>query len=93
MKVLIAVVDRLELAPIDGDDGLGEQLELPAQDDELPADVADRRAVVLAEVGDRFEIRHELAGQPNEFNVALRLALQAPARLDSIQIPVDVDLE
>jgi len=92
-KVLVAVVHRLELAPADRDDRLGEELQLPAQDDELPAHGSDRRTIVLSEVRNRLEVRHQLAGQPNQLNIALGLALQAPARLDPIAIAVDVDLE
>jgi hypothetical protein len=35
----------------------------------------------------------EAAGQPHHLDVALGLALQASARLDAIEVAVDVDLE
>src|SRR5882762_1298086 len=41
-EVLIAVVDCLELAAIDGHDRLGEELQAAAQDDELSAHAANR---------------------------------------------------
>ena len=41
VKLRSRAVDRLELAAVDGDHGLGEQLELAAQLDEAAADVAD----------------------------------------------------
>ena len=69
------------------------RFELAAQHDELAADVADGLAVVLAEVGDGLEVRHQAAGQPHQLDVALRLALQAPARLDAVEVAVDVDLQ
>ena len=46
-----------------------------------PAHAADRRAIVLAEVRDRLEVRRQAAGEPHQLDIALGLALQAPARL------------
>jgi len=37
-------------------------------------------------------VRHQSARKPNQFDVTLRLALQSPARLDSVQVTVDIDL-
>ena len=47
-EVLVAVVDRLELAAVDRNDGLGKQVQPPTQHDELTAHSADRLAVVRA---------------------------------------------
>jgi hypothetical protein len=44
-------------------------------------------AVVLAEIGDGLEVRHQPAGQPHEFDVSLGFLLTPPARLDSIEVP------
>lgn len=44
-EVLVAVVDSFELAPVDGHDGSGKQVELATQHDELRAGRADRRPV------------------------------------------------
>ena len=49
--------------------------------------------VVLAEVGNGLEVRHQADGQPDQFGVALTLPLKAPARLDAIEVSVDVDLQ
>ena len=73
--------------------GPGEQVELLAQRDELPADRMDRRPVVLAEVGNGLEVRREPAGQPHQLDVALAFPLQAPARGDAVEVTVQVDLE
>ncbi|SKY84766.1 Uncharacterised protein [Mycobacteroides abscessus subsp. massiliense] len=91
--VPVAVVHRLELAAVDRDHGLGEQLQPPAQQHELPAGRLDCRSVVAAEVGDGLEVRHQPAGQPHQLQVALGLPLQPPARRDPVQIAVEVDLE
>ncbi len=72
---------------------LAEQLKAPAQHHELTADLTDGLTVVLAEIGYRLEIWHQAASQPDELDVALALPLKAPARLDAIEVSVDVDLQ
>ncbi len=52
-----------------------------------------RRAVVLAEVGDRLVVGDEPAQQPHHLDVAAGLALQPPARLHPVEIAVDVELQ
>ena len=89
-EIAIPVIDCLELAAVDGDQGLGEQTELLAQHHELTADATDRGAVVLPEVGNGLEVRHQATGQPHQFNVALRFPFQASARLNPIEVAVDV---
>ncbi len=92
-EVLVPGVDRLELAAIDRHAGLGEQVQLATQRDEPGTDLADRRAIVLAKVGDRLVIRREAAGQPHHFHVAPRLAFQSAARLNPVEVAVDVELQ
>jgi hypothetical protein len=65
----------------------------PAQLHELAANLGDAGAVVAPEVGDRLEVLVEPSGEPDQPEVALRLALQAPARGQAIEIAADVDLE
>ena len=50
-------------------------------------------AVVLTEVGDGLEVRHQAPGQPHQLNVALGLSLKAATGLDAIEVAVDVDLQ
>ena len=61
--------------------------------DELRADLLDGGAIVLAEIGDGFVIRSEPSRQPHHFQIAASLTLQPPARLDPVEIAVDVELE
>jgi hypothetical protein len=70
-----------------------EQPDLAAQLHELTAGLADAGAVVAAEVGDRLEVRGEPAGEPDQLEVALRLALEASARGQPVEVAVNVDLE
>ena len=77
-------VDGLELAAIDRNARLAEQLKASSQHHELAADLADGLAIVLAEIGYRLEVRHQTPGQPHQLDVALALPLQAPARLHPI---------
>ena len=78
-EVLVTVVDRLELAAVDGHCGVGKQLHLPAQQDELAADPADRLAVVAAEVSDGLEVGHQPTREPDQFHVALGLTFEPTA--------------
>ena len=90
-KVPVPRVDGFELATIDRNARLAEQLKASAQHHELTADLADGRAIVLAEIGYRPEVRHQAAGQPNQLDVALALPLQPPARLHPIEVSVNVN--
>jgi hypothetical protein len=72
---------------------LREQVEIPAQQHELPTDVSDADAIVLAEVGNRLEVRCQPASQPHQLNVALGFALQAATRLNAVQVAVNVELQ
>jgi hypothetical protein len=66
-EVPIPRVDGLELAAVDRNARFTEQFKAAAQHHELAADLADRFAVVLAEIGYGLEVRHQAAGQPNQF--------------------------
>src|SRR5437879_8079019 len=93
-EVPVARVDGLELAAVDRNARLAEQLKAAAaQHHELTADLADRLAIVLPEVGYGLEVRHQAAGQPNQLDVALALPLQAPARLHTIEVAINVNLQ
>ena len=92
-EVLVAIVDCLELAPVDRNDSPREKIELTAQHDELRTGRADCRPAVAAEVGDRLEVRRQSAGQPHQLDVALGLPFEPPARLDAIEIAVEIDLQ
>ena len=83
----------MNFAAVDGNAGLRQQAHLAAQFDESRAHLLDRRAIVLAEVGDGFVIRRQPSGQPHHLNIAAGLALQPPARLDPVEIAVNVELE
>ena len=83
-EVLVAIVDRLELAPVDCNDSPREKVELTAQHDELRARRADRRPAVAAEVGDRLEVRHQSAGQPHRS--MLRWLSRSSRRLDWMRL-------
>src|SRR6266403_4730289 len=92
-EVPVPRVDGSELAAVDRNARLAEQLKASAQHHELTADLADGLAIVFPEVGYRLEVRHQAAGQPNQLDVALALPLQAPARLHPIEVSVDVNLQ
>ena len=64
-----------------------------AQHDELTADATDRFSVVLAEVRNGLEVRCQAAREPHQFDFALGLAFKAAARLNTVQVTVETDLE
>ena len=83
-KVAVAIVDGLELAPVDGDARFGEQTHVAAQRDELGAHLADRRPIVLAEIGNRFVIRDQSA--ESQITSRLRPASRSSRRLDCTRL-------
>ncbi|MGF6808443.1 hypothetical protein OKW30_003569 [Paraburkholderia sp. Clong3] len=92
-EVAIARIDCLELAAVNGDQCLREQLQLTAQHHEAATHIANADAVVATEVGYRHEVRRQTTREPHHFNIALTLPFQATARLDPVQIAVDIDLQ
>src|SRR6266700_7760691 len=92
-EVLVPVVHRLELAAIDGNARFGKQTHLAAEFDEARAHLADCTAVVLTEIGDRLVIGDKAAKQPHHLEVTARLALKPAARLHTIEVAVDVQLQ
>src|SRR5258707_1743742 len=92
-EVPVPRVDGLELAAVDRNARFAEELKAPAQHHKLTADPPDGLAIVLPAEGYCLEVRHQAAGQPNQFDVALALPLQAPARLYPIKVSVNVNLQ
>jgi hypothetical protein len=89
----VAVVHRFELAAVNRNHRSGEQAQLAAQHHKLGTHRPDRCTVILAEVGDRLEVRHQPPGQPHQLDIALRFAFQSPARLKAVEVAVEVDLQ
>ncbi|CAI8774290.1 hypothetical protein EMIT0P258_190045 [Pseudomonas sp. IT-P258] len=92
-EVTVAVVDGFEFAAVDGDDRLREEIKVATKHYELPADAANGFAVVLAKVGDGFEVRSQTARQPHQLDVALGLTFKPATGLNPIKIDVDIDLQ
>ena len=78
-EVAVTVIDRLELAAVDGNDRLREQIQLAALQHKLLAHLANSLAVVAAQIGNRLELRCQATDQPHQLDVALGLAFQPPA--------------
>src|SRR4029077_7025589 len=72
-EVVVARVNRFELAAVDRNARFRQQTHLAAQGNELPEDLLDGRAVVFAEIGDGFVIRKEPSRQPHHFQIAASL--------------------
>jgi hypothetical protein len=93
VKVAVAIVDRFELAAVDGNARRREQSQLAAQLHETCADLAQSRAIVLAEVGDRLVVGHETPQEPEKLQITPCLPLEPPARLHAVEIAIDVELQ
>src|ERR1700721_3141130 len=85
-KVPLPRIHSLELAAVNGHARVAEEIEPPAQQNECAADFADRLTVILAEIRNGLEVRHQTAGQPDQLDIALTLPLKPPARLDTIEV-------
>ena len=92
-EILVAIVDRFELAAVDGDARLRQKAYLSANGDELRAHLAYRRPVILAEIGNRLVIGNQPGREPHHLNVAPGLTLEPAARLNAVEIAVDVQLQ
>src|ERR1700730_15428967 len=92
-EILVAVVDRFERAAGDGDARFRQQAYLSAKWDELRAHLAYRSPVILAEIGNRLVIGNKPTGEPHDLNVAPSLTLKPAARLNPIEITVNVKLQ
>ena len=93
MKFLVPIIDCLELAAVDRDASFGKEAHAAAEHNKPAADLADGQAVVLAEIGDRLVIRNTTSRQPHDLDVAPGLALKPSARLDPVQIAVNIELQ
>jgi len=92
-EVLVARVDGFELRAVDRNAGFRQQPHASAQRDKLGADFLYRGPIVLAEVGNGLVVGRKPLDEPDHFQIAPGLALQTTARLDAIQITVDVELQ
>jgi hypothetical protein len=92
-EVAILVVHRLDAGSIDGQKLSSEQIELPAQDDELPEHLPESRPVHTAEIGDSAEVRLQVPQQPDHLDIAMGLRLQPPAGSHPVDVAVHVELQ
>ncbi len=92
-EVAVLVVDRLDAGAIHRQQFATEQIQLTAQQHELPKDRAERFAVTAAEIGDGLVVRLQVTQQPNDFDVAMGLGFQTATGSDAVQITVDVELQ
>lgn len=90
-EVLIAIIDCFEFAAADGNAGCREQAHLAAHLDEARADLFDAGTIVLAEIGNRFVIGRKPGEQPHHFDVAASFTLKPAARMDTVEITVNVE--
>ena len=86
-------VHRAEAAAVQRHRAACDEAQVATKQDEPSADRLNGRTLVAAEVGDGLDVGCQLARQPHDLDVAACLALQPAARLDQVEIAVDVELE
>lgn len=92
-KIIVLGICSLELAAVNGDVRLGEQLQSHAELVELLIYFSNSLLVILAEIGDCTKIASQLTEQPHHLNVALAFACKLARRANLIKVTVDVELE
>src|SRR3954452_10160441 len=92
-EVTILVVDRLDPGAIHRDQLPPKQVQLTAQQNELPEYSSKGSAVVTAEVGNGLEVGLEVAKKPDYLDVPRGFRLQPAAGADPIEVAVDVELK
>src|SRR5262249_4936350 len=92
-EILVARVHRFELATVNGNARRRQQAKLSAERNKPRAYLAYRSSVILAKIGNRLVIRNQPTGEPHRLNVAPGLTLKPPARLNPVEIAVDVELQ
>src|SRR3954452_18123320 len=81
-----SVVHRFELAAVDRNNGTGEEFEPTANLDKLTTHRLDRRAIILAEVGNRLEMGRQPPAQRHQLDITLRFGFQPQARLHACEV-------
>src|SRR6266496_527545 len=82
---------RLDLGRINRHQFSAKKLQLAAQQDKFTAHRLDRFAIVAAKVSDGFEVRPQFAQQPDQFQIARRLPLQAAAGTHPVEIAIEIE--
>jgi len=72
---------------------LRQQPHRAAQRNKARTHLANGTAIVLAEVGNRLVIGHEPARKPHHLDVVPSLTLQPPARLNPVEIAINIELQ
>lgn len=91
-EVTVAIIDGFECAAVDGDDRLGEEIEVAAKHYELAADAANGFVVVLAKFSDGLKSG---ANAPSATSTRryVRPHAQAGGWTEPIEVTVNIDLQ
>ena len=92
-EVPIAVVHGFEFTAVDGNAGFRQQAHLAAEFDKACAHLADRTAIVLPEIRNRLVVGDKPAHKPHHLNVAPGVTLEPAARLNPVEIAVNIELQ
>src|SRR5262249_59818606 len=87
------VVRRLDRAAVNRDAGSRQQAHGATEGDKTGADLPDGAAVIPAEVGYRLVIRSKSPSEPHHLDIPPGLMFEPAARLNPIEVAVDVELQ
>jgi hypothetical protein len=91
-EVAILVVDRLDPRTIHGEQFASEKIEPPTKQHELTKYGSEGVTVIAPKIRDGLEVRLQHPQQPDEFDVAMTLRLQASTRPHPVQVAIDIEL-
>src|SRR5690554_716159 len=91
--VLLVRVHGPKPRTVNGNHAPASQAKRAANGNKALACDLDRAAIVAAEVGNGLEVRHQLADQPHQLDIAACLTLELPARRQLMKVAIDVELE
>src|SRR5690554_3847537 len=91
--VLLVRVHGPKPRTVNGNHAPANQAKRAANGNKALACDLDRAAIVAAEVGNGLEVRHQLADQPHQLDIAACLTLELPARRQLMKVAIDVELE
>ena len=88
--VALTRIDCGELAAIQRDEFAAEKFQLMAEQMKLAMHQLEAGAVIAAEIGDGLEVGRQFAQEPDDFQIALTLALQRAAGAHTVQVAVEI---
>jgi hypothetical protein len=85
-EIAVLVVDCFDARAVNRQQLAPEQIEITAQDHELPENLLEGGAICAPKIGDRLEVGLQCPHQPKDLNIAMTFDLETAARPDPISL-------